>query len=329
MPKRLDPFFHVEPPVIFAHRGGAGEVPESTEEAFRHAAMTVGVQVLELDIQVAGDGEIVVWHGPGLGNVHDGTRFLKGLHINKILFNTELKDRAWVAHPRLPNKMDRSPQRTLLTLKEFFALVNRMEEELRQQGRPRKLHLNIELKPGRNLPCIDGTSRWSGAWERLFQLLAPEAEKRRIILASARHGILEELRNRMAVAGSRPFVTNLSPDEQLSFGRLFSNTLAGHAFRLMGLFCFRMRRPPATPYALETYYRLPTAEMVRRVHEEGGALYVFLTGLMGFPSVDDQPEDRLAAVLGELVHMGVDGIMTDFPRKVMRILQEGNVPGVL
>lgn len=58
----IDPIFGLERPVLFAHRGGAGEVPENTEEAFRHAVEN-GSDVLELDIQLTRDGEIVVWYG--------------------------------------------------------------------------------------------------------------------------------------------------------------------------------------------------------------------------------------------------------------------------
>ena len=37
--KRFDPIFKMETPLLFAHRGGACEVPESTQEAFNHAIM--------------------------------------------------------------------------------------------------------------------------------------------------------------------------------------------------------------------------------------------------------------------------------------------------
>ncbi|NLI32151.1 MAG: hypothetical protein GX422_05115 [Deltaproteobacteria bacterium] len=320
MSRRLDPFFQVETPVIFAHRGGAGEVPESTEEAFRHAALSVGVDVLELDIQVTADQEIVVWHGPGLKNVHNGRWFLRNWRIHEAHYHRELERRAWVVHPNHPQAMVKSSSRTLMTLEEFLSLVNGMEQDLVREGRPRTLHLNIELKPGNISPWNSGVQAWSGVWDRLFELLRREAESRRIILASARHRILEALRNEMGCGNHGSYVTNLSPSEQLSFRHFMSRSLSAQAFRLVGLFCLKPVRPPAAPYAMETYYQLSTPELVQRVRGEGGALYVFLTKFKPFPSVDDKREGRLAEVMKRFIDMGIDGFMTDYPEKVMKIL---------
>ena len=71
--RRNDPILQRKTPLLFAHRGGAGEVPESTEEAFRHA-VGHGTDVLEVDISLTRDGEIVVWHGPGLEKVRGKKR---------------------------------------------------------------------------------------------------------------------------------------------------------------------------------------------------------------------------------------------------------------
>src|SRR5262249_40483445 len=67
-PRRIDPIFGLEPPLLSGDRGGAGEAPESTELAF-DTAVTGGVDVLELDVQLTRDRQFVVWHGPKLDNV--------------------------------------------------------------------------------------------------------------------------------------------------------------------------------------------------------------------------------------------------------------------
>lgn len=51
-----------------AHRGGAGERPESTLEAFRHA-LAVGADVLELDVRLSREGALVVSHDPDLERI--------------------------------------------------------------------------------------------------------------------------------------------------------------------------------------------------------------------------------------------------------------------
>jgi glycerophosphoryl diester phosphodiesterase len=69
MMSRIEPIFGLQTPLIFAHRGGAREVPESTRKGFAHAKEIAKVDVLELDVQLTKDGEFVVWHGPKLDNV--------------------------------------------------------------------------------------------------------------------------------------------------------------------------------------------------------------------------------------------------------------------
>lgn len=48
---------------VQAHRGGAGLMPENTVEAMKHA-LDMGVNTLELDLQVSKDGLVVVSHDP-------------------------------------------------------------------------------------------------------------------------------------------------------------------------------------------------------------------------------------------------------------------------
>ena len=49
------------PPWIVGHRGAAGEAPENTLPSFLLAAQQ-GADMIELDVQLAADGELVVVH---------------------------------------------------------------------------------------------------------------------------------------------------------------------------------------------------------------------------------------------------------------------------
>jgi glycerophosphoryl diester phosphodiesterase len=63
---------------VHAHRGGAGLAPENTMEAFE-AAIGLGVDWIELDVQTCASGELVVIHEPDLarlGGVPDPVRAL-------------------------------------------------------------------------------------------------------------------------------------------------------------------------------------------------------------------------------------------------------------
>ena len=63
-----------EPPFIVAHRGGAGEAPENTLEAFA-AAVAAGVAAIELDVAALAGGGLVVTHDEALA-----ARGLAALH---------------------------------------------------------------------------------------------------------------------------------------------------------------------------------------------------------------------------------------------------------
>ena len=64
---------------IIGHRGARGEAPENTLSGFRYLRR-LGILAVELDIQVSGDGELVVIHDyvlerttSGQGSVHEKT----------------------------------------------------------------------------------------------------------------------------------------------------------------------------------------------------------------------------------------------------------------
>ena len=48
-----------------AHRGGSCEKPENTTAAFKHA-MNCGMNLMECDVHLSGDGEVVVAHDADL-----------------------------------------------------------------------------------------------------------------------------------------------------------------------------------------------------------------------------------------------------------------------
>ncbi len=57
----MDPFFIPQRPLLLAHRGASGHAPELTMAAFRLAA-EMGADGCELDVQLAADGHIAVFH---------------------------------------------------------------------------------------------------------------------------------------------------------------------------------------------------------------------------------------------------------------------------
>ena len=54
--------------LLLAHRGASADAPENTIAAFREAARQ-GADGVELDAQICGSGEIVVWHDERLNRL--------------------------------------------------------------------------------------------------------------------------------------------------------------------------------------------------------------------------------------------------------------------
>jgi glycerophosphoryl diester phosphodiesterase len=62
---------NVNRPLIFAHRGACRVAPENTLPAFQ-AALDLGADGVELDVQYSSDGKLVVFHNPTLEATTDG-----------------------------------------------------------------------------------------------------------------------------------------------------------------------------------------------------------------------------------------------------------------
>ncbi len=70
-------------PLVFAHRGGGGLIPENTLEAFVYSAR-IGVDVLELDIHSTSDGTLVVHHDAAVDRMTDGRGRVNELTLEAV-----------------------------------------------------------------------------------------------------------------------------------------------------------------------------------------------------------------------------------------------------
>jgi glycerophosphoryl diester phosphodiesterase len=109
---------------VHAHRGGAGLAPENTLAAFRNA-LALDVDVIELDVHVARDGEVVVLHDFTLSRTTHTPGYVREVALADL---KRLDAGAWF-NPRFAG--ERIP-----TLREVLDLV---------KAHPR-VRLNIETK---------------------------------------------------------------------------------------------------------------------------------------------------------------------------------------
>jgi glycerophosphoryl diester phosphodiesterase len=73
-----DGFLDHQPPLAFAHRGGAGCFPENSWRAFEHA-VSLGYAYLETDAHATADGQVVAFHDRTLDRVTDASGTIAAL----------------------------------------------------------------------------------------------------------------------------------------------------------------------------------------------------------------------------------------------------------
>jgi len=70
-------------PWVIAHRGGAGLAPENSMVAFRNA-VSLGVDMLEMDIHMTKDGHLVVIHDKSVDRTTNGHGLVKEMTLSEI-----------------------------------------------------------------------------------------------------------------------------------------------------------------------------------------------------------------------------------------------------
>lgn len=110
---------------IFAHRGASGYAPENTIPAFE-LAHEQGADGIELDVQLAKDGEVVVIHDETIDRVSTGKGFVRDYTLRELRqFSFHNSMEAYASGVEIP------------TLAEALRLV-----------KPWGMRVNIELKTG-------------------------------------------------------------------------------------------------------------------------------------------------------------------------------------
>ena len=279
-------------PLIFAHRGGALEAPESTLKAFTYAKDVAGADILELDVHLTKDGKFVVWHGPDLKNVYidksencPNDKYANKRKIYEFKW-CELKDHAWVADPcKIPDEsLKKDESRKLLLLSEFLDFDEFSD-----------MPLNIEMKGS-----FDNETEQSNGLDenidRFLNLINRYNGNRKIIVASIDRKILKKFRAKSADA----FITNLTLGEQMGI--------------VHGDIILENR-------VLETSYFpiFSTSQIINKVNGAGSSTYVFLTGFGPIPSIDIDPDEN---EIFKILNIGVDSIMTDRPKRIREIVEK-------
>ncbi len=293
------------------HRGARGLMPENTLPGFAKA-LTIGVTTLELDLAVTADSEVVVIHNPRLepeiARYPNGEWLMQSsLPIHKMTLAAVKSYDVGRLNPASEYAGQYPGQQpvdgtSVPTLGEVFELVNSSGSQ--------SVRFNIETKinpqrpeltfpPGRFVRAVidvvrrykmeDRVAIQSFDWRALKEVqdLAPEITTSYLTVNQRWMSNLQTGINR-----SSPWLNGLDVD---NYGGS-----AAHAIKAAG------------GDAWSPFHREVDAESIKRAQELGLSVNVW--------TVNETSRMR------ELIEMGVDGIITDYPDRLRRIMGELGLP---
>jgi glycerophosphoryl diester phosphodiesterase len=223
------PLAAVERPIIFAHRGGGGEAPESTVPAMLAALAANPRVAIELDVHRSRDGQLVVIHDPTVDRTTDGQGAVAELTVAQL----RALDAGFCATPgqgrgtappaicRSPGPAGRFPFRGkgyhIPTLDEVLAAL------------PRPTVIGVEAKAAGYEADLARALRASGRLDRLVVGSGRDevAARLRALLPEVPHYFPRSAGVRFAMATKLTGGALARPDYQV-----FATPLAGAGFRL-------------------------------------------------------------------------------------------------
>jgi glycerophosphoryl diester phosphodiesterase len=254
--------------LVIAHRGGAALWPENTLYAFERAR-DLGVDVLEMDVQVTSDGVLVVMHDATLDRTTDGHG-----PVNKLSLN-ELKKLDAAFHFS-PDGGHSYPLRgrgiTVPTLQEVFKALPGMR-------------FNIEPKQAQ--PSLV---------KPLCRMIRESGLQKQVMIGSFSAQVLAEFR-----AECPEVDTSASPVEVGTL--LTANTTGNEQQQQQRSLIARAVQVPESIGGRSVL----TREFIKAAHARQLQVHVW--------TINDEESMK------RLIELGVDGIMTDYPDRLIALLK--------
>ncbi len=251
-------------PLVFAHRGGGGLIPENTLEAFVYSAR-MGVDVLELDIHSTSDGTLVVMHDAAVDRTTDG----RG-RVNELTLEAVKKlDAGYLFSPDGGQTFPfRGQKITVPTLREIFDALP---------------EVTFNIEPKQHTPSI------------IVPLCALIRERKMVdktIVGSFNQTTIDDFRRECPEVA-----TSASPSEVSRFLAL-SKAGLGDSYS-----------PPMQALQVPenlSNLQVVSKEFVGAAHRRNLKVHVW--------TINE------TADMQRLIEMGVDGIMTDYPDRLLTLL---------
>ncbi len=274
----------VKRPIVFAHRGGAGEAPESTLQAMQAAIAHDPAVAIELDVRESKDGYLVVIHDATVDRTTDGRGAVDSLTLAQL----KALDAAYCATPGVgrgtapPDACRTSPAATFPLRGKGYRIPT-LDEVF--EALPRTTLIGIEVKA-------------AGFEEAVARRIRRSGRLGRLVVGSALDGVSGRLHE-------------LLPEAPHYFPRWAAARLAASAKVTNGNLSRPAYQVLATPRA-GMGLRMDTPGMLQVAHRLG-VLVLFWT-------IDDPAE------MQELLRLGADGLITDFPGRAREVIDRQSAP---
>ncbi len=293
------------------HRGARGLMPENTLPGFAHA-LGIGVTTLEMDLAITADFEVVVIHNPRFEP--EITRDSKGEWLQQsgpVINTMTLKAVRSYDVGRLNPQSKyarRYPEQQAIdgtsvpTLGEVFELVNKSANHT--------VGFNIEIKINPEKPELTVTPE---EFVRIFlDVIHKHGMSDRVTVQSFNWRVLYEVQN------SAPGITTSYLTANQRWLNNLQTGLPGTSLWLNGFDVDDYNGSPARTIKAaggniwSSYHKEVDEDSIKLAHELGLRVNVWTV---------NEP-DRMR----QLIMMGVDGIITDYPDRLRRLLLELGLP---
>lgn len=268
---------------VQAHRGGAGLFPENTLSAMKHA-VDLGVNTLEMDLQISKDGLVVVSHDRyfhsryairpdgSLVEAKDPKEYLYTMPYDSIA-KYEVGMRPSSVWPGMVNVSEKKPLAS--------ELIDFVEKYASEKGFT-PMRYNIEIKSasgkgeGKNWP------EYKEFVDRCVELLLSKNLGERLVVQSFDVRALNYMNEKYPMLKLSYLTDKEDTDWEVFMGKL-----------------------NFTPRWLSPNYKAVDEGMVKKCHEKGIKIV---------PWTCDEPEE-----MQRLIELGVDGIISNYPDRLLKI----------
>ncbi|MDQ0339733.1 glycerophosphoryl diester phosphodiesterase [Caldalkalibacillus uzonensis] len=281
------PFFEGDQdPLVIAHRGGADIAPENTLLAFE-LALELGADVIEFDVHMTRDGHLVVIHDETVDRTTDGEGRVDALTLEEI----RALDAAYMFRDIRGNFIYRNQGITIPTVSEVFETFPeaRMLIEL-------KYAEPDEESPG-YLPDVTGDGETPKALlaRKLWELIEAYKMEDQVLVASFDDEILDHFQT--YAQGQVPIVAGQQEAMRFAF---YHKT-----------FLNRLYRPQADVISLPpeyNFFSLTDQRLIDGAQKLNMPIYYW--------TINEEE------VMRDLLQKGVEGIITDRPDLMIRVMNE-------